>query len=152
MKADTFFAPGACAFILLLAATAAVADGVYGVSEIKKDEYRTGVKYRTEVAAGHKSQARVYVVAKAGWKVNEKFPFKITVTPPAGASMDKTVFTKSDAKVLTQKKAVFKVPYRVTSAGTHEFKAKVKLSVCKGTTQCLFPTETLKWTVTAEGD
>ena len=49
-------------------------------------------------------------------------------------------------------KAVFKIPYKATSDGAHAFKAKVKLSVCKGTTKCLFPTETLKWTVTASGE
>ncbi|MBW2261642.1 MAG: hypothetical protein JRG91_06675 [Deltaproteobacteria bacterium] len=134
-----------------LAGTAA-ADGTYKVSQTSKDEYRVGVKYRTEVKTGHLTHARLFVVAKDGWKVNAKFPFKVEITSPSGVSMEKTVFKKGDAKVMNDHKAVFKIPYKATSDGVHAFKAKVKLSVCKGTTKCLFPTETLKWTVTSSGE
>jgi len=130
----------------------AAADGTYKVSQTSKDEYRVGVKYKTDVKTGDVTHARIYVVAKAGWKVNAKFPFKVEITGPDGVSMDKTVFKKGDAKVMNEHKAVFKIPYKATSDGSHAFKAKVKLSVCKGTTQCLFPTETLKWTVTSKGE
>ena len=130
----------------------AAADGTYKVSQTSKDEYRVGVKYKTEVKTGQVTHARLYVVAKAGWKVNAKFPFKVEITGPDGVSIDKTVFKKADAKVMNEHKAVFKIPYKATSDGAHTIKAKVKLSVCKGTKQCLFPTETLKWTVTAKGE
>lgn len=130
----------------------AAADGTYKTSQKSKDEYRVGVKYKAEVKTGHTTHARLFIVAKAGWKVNEKFPFKVEITGPDGVSVEKTVLKKSDAKVMNEHKAVFKIPYKATADGAHTLKAKVKLSVCKGTTQCLFPTETLKWTVSAKGE
>lgn len=130
----------------------AAADGTYKVTQTSKDEYRVGVKYRTEVETGQLTHARLFVVAKAGWKVNGKFPFKVEITGADGVSLGKTVLKKDDATVMNEHKAVFKIPYKATSDGTHTLKAKVKMSVCKGTQQCLFPTETLKWTVTAKGD
>jgi len=133
-------------------AGAAAADGTYKVSQTSKDEYRVGVKYRQDVTTGQSTQARLFVTAKAGWKVNAKFPFKVEITSPDGVTVDKTVLKKDDAKVMNEHKAVFKIPYKATSDGTHTLKAKVKLSVCKGTKQCLFPTETIKWTVTAKGE
>jgi hypothetical protein len=136
----------------VLACGLAAADSKYRVSEVKKDEYRVGVKYQRDVQAGHMKTARIYVVAGAGWKINPKFPWKIELSTPDGVTASRTVFKKTDAAVMNDRKAVFKVGYKATSAGDHQLKAKVKLSVCKGTTQCLFPTENLKWTVSAAGE
>jgi len=145
----------ACAFLgaaAVLAAGLVIAADEYGITEIKKAEYRVGVKHRAEIAVGSRAYARLYVVAGSGWKVNVKFPFKVDVTAPAGVALEKSSLKKDDAKVLDDHKAVFKIPYTVSAAGSHELKAKVKLSVCQGTTQCLFPTETVEWTVSAKGE
>jgi hypothetical protein len=128
------------------------AGGEYKSAEVSRDQYRVGVKYEPAVATGQVKTARIYVVAGEGWKVNEKFPWKVEVTAPAGVSVTKAILEKKDAKVMSGAKAVFKVTYEAASAGSHALSAKIKLSVCKGTTQCLFPTETLKWTVSASDE
>jgi hypothetical protein len=135
---------------LACVAQGADADGKFKTTDVTKEQYRAGVKYQASVPSGETRTARLYVVAKSGWKVNDKFPWKIEVTAPDGVSVVKATLKKDDAVVMNGSKAVFKVKYKVTSPGAHKIKAKVKLSVCKGTSQCLFPTETLSWTVTGE--
>jgi hypothetical protein len=134
--------------ILALSCVAATAgDAGFETVEKKKDQYRVGVKFKQVCSTGTGEKARLWIVPSSGWKVNEKFPTKIEVTVPAGAAMDKTSFGKSDALQFDKTKAVFKLPYRFTAPGKREFKAKVKLGVCKGTEECIVATETLAWTV-----
>jgi DsbC/DsbD-like thiol-disulfide interchange protein len=133
-------------FATLLGATCALAGGEYSTKITKGEHYKTGVKYRPAVTLDHKSTARLWVVATDGWHMNAKFPYKVTVTAPDGVSVDKATFAKADALSFSDSKVVFKIPFTVTSAGTHTIKAKVNLAVCTGD-KCAPHVENLSWTV-----
>lgn len=133
----------------LMVATCAIASGKYSTRQAKGEHYRAGVKYKPSIQAGYETRARLYMVATDGWHMNEKFPYKVTLTVPDGVSAAKTTFKKSDAVVFNDSKIVFKIPYEATE-GTHTIKAKINLAVCKKD-QCVPHTETLSWTVEGVG-
>jgi hypothetical protein len=96
----------------------------------------------TTAANGDSVTATVKAVGTNGYKPNQAYPWKLTVTPGAGVTMAKKVFKKADAK-LTPKATVFTVPYTAT-ADAKAISAELKLSMCDPK-QCQMEKVKLSW-------
>lgn len=96
----------------------------------------------TTVVKGDAVTATVKAEGTNGYKPNQAYPWKLTVTPGEGVTMAKTTFTKADLK-LSPKDAVFTVPY-TAAAGAQAVGAELKLSMCDAK-QCQMEKVKLSW-------
>jgi len=96
----------------------------------------------TTTAKGDAITATVKAVGTNGYKPNKAYPWKLTVTPGDGVTMAKKVFKKGDAQ-LTEKAAVFKIPYTAKS-DVKSVSAVLKLSMCDPK-QCQMEKVKLTW-------
>ncbi len=99
--------------------------------------------YRVEVAATQ-GGATLSIHPKAGYKVNQDYPTRVTVTATEGVTLASQKLSKKDAKTFTEKVATFFVGYQATASG--EVTAKVKFSVCNPK-RCDLCSEELRWQV-----
>ena len=108
------------------------------------DTYLVTVQPPT-ATAGQAAVATVTVVPKKGWKLNEDFPTRLKVTPPAGVTLTKPMLRKADAVMFKPKMAKFAVKF-TSSAGNKQFAGKLKLAVCTDK-ECVPKTQKLAWSV-----
>jgi hypothetical protein len=94
----------------------------------------TSFKLATEQAApasaGTESVARLVVHPGPGYKMNLEFPTKLTLEPPAGVTLAKTVLEPADAESFSEKGLAFAVKMSATSAGDYTIPATLKFAVC----------------------
>jgi hypothetical protein len=134
-----------------LVATCALGGDVYETTEVKGEHYVAGAKYRGSVRTSTTARARLWVVATDGWHMNDKFPYEVKVSASEDVSLPETVFDKDDAVTFNEHKIVFKIPYVLEEAGSHDIEAEIKLAVCTED-QCVPHTAELTWTVSGSED
>ena len=109
--------------------------------------------YLVEISAGSPSRAgvagsvRVSLTAKAGFHINDQYPYRIKTSPPAdGLSYPKPVLARADGQ-FEEKTAVFQLPFVAHRAGQFSVGGVLHLSVCSPTS-CIVQKAPLTLTVT----
>ncbi len=110
------------------------------------DGFVVTVKSPDQIARGSRGKATVRVTPQAGWKMNQDFPAKISLSAPSGVQPDKTVYTKSDASKFVDKEAVFPIGLDFSEAGDKQVSAKFKFAICTDVT-CEPKRQNLAWNV-----
>jgi len=100
-----------------------------------------------EARVGQAVKAVVRVLPSSGWKVNTKYPIRLSLQPATGISLSKTSFAAADAQV-TEHEARFDVPLTVTEAGARVVTGVLKFSVCAAD-KCDIKKETVTWKLSA---
>lgn len=85
-------------------------------------------------AAGSEAVARLVVNPGTGYKMNKDFPTKLTLTPPAGVTLSKTVLEPADAEQFSEKELAFAVKMTAPAAGQYTIPGTIKFAVCTDTT------------------
>lgn len=84
---------------------------------------------KTAARVGEAVKAGFEIKPASGWKINEEYPWKFEIEASEGVSVPATAITRDQVN-LTQ--AVAKIPVEVTATtpGTHDVKARGRLSIC----------------------
>ena len=138
--------PVVAAAVLALAwASAGVADA----------ETREGQGWQLEIVApagakaGAAAKATVVLRVRDGWKLNTEYPFKLELSPGAGAAVTRPMLRKQDARRYDEHGAAIDVAITVAKAGTAEVRATVRFATCDDAT-CAPHKETFTITVAAK--
>jgi hypothetical protein len=92
----------------------------------------------------------VAITPKAGFKINEEFPTKLTVeSPPDGLSFPSPVLKKADGTLDAQGRFAFRMPFVAARAGAFKVEPTLKFSVCNAD-RCIVQRQTLAVQVKAE--
>ena len=86
-----------------------------------------------KVSTGAKGSATLEIVPKKGWHLNDEFPYKLTVTPPAGTKVAKPEQGKKDTVAFSRESMKWAIDFEASSAGDKAFTGKVKFAVCTET-------------------
>jgi hypothetical protein len=95
-----------------------------------KPEEATLTVGSAEGAAGSEATAAIKVVPAAGYHVSTDFPMKLTLQPPAGVTLAKSVLAKADADQLTEQGLALSVKATAAQPGTYEIKGCFMVGVC----------------------
>ena len=111
--------------------------------------------YLVEISAGSAYQAgatgsvKVSLTAKAGFHINDQYPYRFRASPPAeGVSYPKPVLERADGQ-FEEKTAVFQLPFVASHAGQFSVGGVLNLSVCSPTS-CIVQKAPLNVTVTVQ--
>ena len=108
-------------------------------------EISAGGPYRT----GATSSVKVSLTAKAGFHINDQYPYRFNASPPApGISYPKPVLDRADGQ-FEAKAAVFNLPFVANHAGQFPIGGVLKLSVCSPTS-CIVQKAPLAVSVTVQ--
>jgi hypothetical protein len=77
--------------------------------------------------------AQVKVSPVGPYKMNTEYPLKLTLTAPAGVTLEKAVLTAKDASKFDDTTASFDVAFTATSRGKKAFTGQYKFAVCTET-------------------
>jgi hypothetical protein len=102
------------------------------------------------VAAGAEAILRITVVPSAGYHINQDFPTKVTLEPPAGLKLAKTELKLADAEKVDDKQLVFAIAATPASAGSFTIPGKIKFAVCRGEEDCEPKRRPVSFTVAAQ--
>lgn len=96
--------------------------------------YTIKIRAPDRVAKGGSGTVTVTVTPGNGWHMNQKFPTKLTVTPPGGVEVEKDKLRAADAVSFDENKGVFAVKFKATEAGDKAFAGEFKFAVCTDAT------------------
>lgn len=103
-----------------------------------------------EGPAGEEAQVVVTVKAKTGFKINAKYPHKVSLdAPPAGLTLPMTTIRKEDAQLNGDESITYTIPATAAEAGQYQLKGVVRLSVCNKE-QCRMAKENMTANLTAQ--
>jgi hypothetical protein len=97
------------------------------------DAYTVKLASPDKVAVGSKGSATLEITPKKGWHLNDEFPYKLTVTAPAGAKVAKPEQGKKDTVSFSHEKMKWAIDFEASAAGDKAFTGKVKFAVCTET-------------------
>ena len=120
-----------------------------GTKVAETAEYQILVDAPASLGPKSDGVAHVEIVPKAGWKMNNEFPAKLTVTPPAGVAMAKSEQTRADAASFAEKAAHWSFDFTANAAGEQAFKCSMKFAVCTEST-CDPKKEEITWKVAVQ--
>ena len=102
-------------------------------TKIEADSYLVEITPGSPARAGAASSVRVALTAKAGFHINDQYPYRFRAAPPAdGVSYPKPVLERSDGE-FQEKTAVFQLPFVASHAGQFTVGGVLNLSVCSPT-------------------
>ena len=109
---------------------------------------KTAPALKLEIAAsegkvGQELAAEVKVLPVGEYKINLEYPHKLKVSGPAAATPKEAALAAKDAKV-SKAALLFKPAFKLSSAGEHAFKGKLRFSVCTEK-QCEIKAEKVQW-------
>ncbi len=84
--------------------------------------------------AGTEAVARFVISPGTGYKMNKEYPTKLTLEPPAGVTVAKTVLELGDAESFSDKGLTFAVKLTAAQPGEFTIPATVKFAVCTDAT------------------
>ena len=137
---------------VVAAAVLALAWAWAGVADA---ETREGQGWQLEIVApagakaGAAAKATVVLWVRDGWKLNTEYPFKLELSPGAGAAVTRPMLRKQDARRYDEHGAAIDVAITVAKAGTAEVRATVRFATCDDAT-CAPHKETFTITVAAK--
>lgn len=104
---------------LTLAGAALAADSAYSV----KVEAPPAKK-------GQKAVAKIEIKPGSGFHMNKDYPTSLSLTPPAGVTIDKTKLTSKDATKWEEQGGEFDVAYTAAQPGKKVVTGELKFAVC----------------------
>lgn len=131
---------GAIAAIGPKTVTAIGASGKTKVLEVgnttlaETDTYVVKANVPESTTTGADAVVTINLTPKTGWKINQEFPTKLSVTPPEGVSLTSATQSASDADTFSEKVAVFHVKFNAASTGAKKFTADFRFAVCTDAT------------------
>ncbi len=99
-----------------------------------------------ELVSGEEAVVTINLLPKTGWKINQEFPTKLKVTPPAGVTLVADTQNAAEAEKFSEKQAVFKVKCSPQGAGVKAFAANFRFAMCTDAT-CDPKKAELAWTL-----
>lgn len=84
-----------------------------------------------KATVGAKSKASVVLTGKKGWHLNEQAPVKLTVTPPAGVTVDKPKLARKDLAEDTKDRARFDIAFTAAEPGKKTIDAEASFVICQ---------------------
>ena len=118
------------------------------LSEIAEAAYSVSAE-DVSTKAGEATKVMLSIKAKSGYKVNAKYPTKVTASAPGGVELQQSKFRTKDGTFKDKKTLEFAVPVMAKIAGKHKVDFKVKFSVCSAD-QCLLKKATVQAMVSAK--
>lgn len=97
------------------------------------DAYTVKLASPDKVTTGAKGSATLVITPKKGWHLNDEFPYKLTVTAPAGAKVAKPEQGKKDTVSFSHESMKWAIDFTASAAGDKAFTGKVKFAVCTET-------------------
>jgi hypothetical protein len=114
------------------------------------DSFDMKLEQPAPVAPGAEAIARVTVTPAAGYHINQDFPTKLDLQPPAGVKVAKTTLEVGDAEKMDEHTLVFAVHATPSAAGSFTLPGKIKFAVCKGEEDCEPKRRDVSFTVAAQ--
>jgi hypothetical protein len=112
----------------------------------KDSSYNIKLDAPKTAAQGAETVVRVSVIPTSGWKMNEEFPTRLTVTAPEGVTLAKDQQKLPDAEKFAEKELTFAIKFTPASAGEKSFAADFRFAVCTDAT-CDPKREKLAWVI-----
>ena len=97
------------------------------------DAYTVKLASPAKVTTGSKGSATLEIIPKKGWHLNDEFPYKLTMTAPAGTKVAKPEQSKKDTVSFSHEKMKWAIDFEASAAGDKAFTGKVKFAVCTET-------------------
>ncbi|MBP6628114.1 MAG: hypothetical protein KBG28_11670 [Kofleriaceae bacterium] len=88
----------------------------------------------TAPRAGQAARARVTIRPRAGWKLNQEYPFKVELNAAPALGVTAGVLPRGAARVFTEGEISFDVVVTPRSKGTHRLEGRIKFATCTDTT------------------
>lgn len=127
----------------------AVAAATAGKTIADTESYIVSLASPAKVVKGAQTIMTIEVKPKTGWHLNQDYPTRLTVNPPAGVSVSKDHQGKGDAVAFAEDHGAWKVSFTAASPGDEAFKGVLKFAVCTATS-CDPKKQDLGWTVKVE--
>jgi len=127
--------------VLVLAIAMAIATSS-SAATVKKTGSFYKIKIETK-SSGDTTTATVTVTGNNNYHCNMDYPWKLTIKPSDGVTIEKTKFRKADAAKFAEKAVVFKVKYKTTAAAK-KVNAVISLGLCDPK-QCQMKKVPLEW-------
>ncbi|WP_225414428.1 hypothetical protein [Stigmatella hybrida] len=91
--------------------------------------YKVDVKTPTDAKKGAPAYVMIHIEGTNGFGMNIDYPVQLTITPPAGVTVEKTTQTKADAQKFTKAGLDFIVKITSADAGQKDFTGTLKFAV-----------------------
>jgi hypothetical protein len=102
-------------------------------TKIETDSYLVEISAGSPSRAGVPSSVRVSLTAKAGYHINDQYPYRFRASPPVdGVSYPKPVLERADGQ-FEEKTGTFQLPFVASHAGQFPVGGVLSLSVCSPT-------------------
>ncbi len=119
-----------------------------GQPSYKEEGFELSLEAAGPFSVGKPAEAKVVLVAKSGFKVNDQYPFKLALNDAAGLEFPNKVVTR-DAMTLEKHQGVMKVAFTPKTPGAHTLSGRFSFSVCTEE-RCLIEKRELSLEVTAK--
>jgi hypothetical protein len=118
-------------------------------AQVESDNYLVAISASGSYTAGAAGSVTVSLTAKAGFHINDQYPYRFKTAPPAeGISYPKPILERADGQ-FEEKTAHFNVPFVASHAGKFAIGGVLNLSVCSPTS-CIVQKAPLDVTVTVQ--
>jgi hypothetical protein len=108
--------------------------------------YVVEVSAPAETAVGAQATTTITLKAQEGFHLNQEFPLALTLTAPAGLTIDKPTLAIADATKYEAKEGTWAIAQTAKAAGAQQVRAHFKFAVCTDAT-CDPQRVELAWTV-----
>lgn len=140
----------------MLRAASARAEGEAGAdraqpaaTKVEAEPYLVEISAGGPYKVGATGNVKVSLTAKAGFHINDQYPYRFKASPPAaGVSYPKPVLERADGK-FEEKAAVFDLPFVAAHPGQFAVGGVLNLSVCNATS-CIVQKAPLDVTITVQ--
>lgn len=92
--------------------------------------FKVDVKAPASAKKGEKATAKLHLEGTGGFHVNTEYPAKLTITAPAGVTLDKASQTHKEAAKFAKEGADFDIAFTSKDAGKKDFTGEFKFAVC----------------------
>lgn len=117
-------------------------------AKIETDSYLVEISAGGPSRAGAAASVRVFLTAKAGFHINDQYPYRFRAAAPVdGVSYPKPVLERADGH-FEEKTASFQLPFVASRAGQFSVGGVLNLSVCSPTS-CIVQKAPLMVTISA---
>jgi hypothetical protein len=118
-------------------------------TRVEADPYLVEISEGGPYKVGATGSVKVSLTAKAGFHINDQYPYRFKASPPAaGVSYPKPVLERADGK-FEEKTAVFSLPFVATHPGQFAVGGVLNLSVCNASS-CIVQKAPLDVTITVK--